>query len=82
VFNLGNPSEHSVVEYAELIRDIADSSSEIRHVPARPDDPQRRRPDIGRAQAVLDWQPEISPADGLRQTVDWYRELLALAEPG
>ena len=81
VFNLGNPSEHSVAEYAELIRDIADSSSEIRHVPARPDDPQRRRPDIGRAQEVLDWQPQISPADGLRQTVDWYREHLALAEP-
>lgn len=81
VFNLGNPSEHSVAEYAEWIRDIADSSSEIRHVPARPDDPQRRRPDIGRARKVLDWQPAVAPADGLRRTVDWYREHLALAEP-
>ena len=81
VFNLGNPSEHSVTEFAELIRDIADSSSEIHHVPARPDDPQRRRPDIDRAREVLDWRPLVTPADGLRRTVDWYREHLALAEP-
>lgn len=80
VFNLGNPSEHSVAEYADWIRDIADSSSEIRHAPARPDDPQRRRPDIGRARKVLGWQPQVAPADGLRRTVDWYREHLALAE--
>ena len=81
IFNLGNPAEHSVIEFAEMIREIAGSTSEIQHLPARPDDPRRRRPNIDRATAILDWRPKITPADGLRRTVDWYRERLALAEP-
>ena len=80
VFNLGNPIEHTVVDFADMIRDIAGSASEISRLPSRPDDPQRRRPNIDRAVEVLGWQPKVPPADGLIRTVDWYREQLALAE--
>jgi nucleoside-diphosphate-sugar epimerase len=74
VFNLGNPEEHTVLEYAELIRELCDSSSEIVYRPLPQDDPTRRRPDISKAQSVLGWQPRVALRDGLRQTIAWYRE--------
>ena len=75
--NLGNPEERTVLEFAELIRTLTGSRSEIVFEPLPEDDPQRRRPDIGKAQAVLGWSPRIGLEEGLRRTIEWFRRQLA-----
>ncbi len=80
VVNLGNPEEHTILQFAERIVEIAGSASQIVHEPLPTDDPQRRRPDISRARRVLGWEPEITLDEGLRRTLDFFRE--SLAEPG
>ena len=78
VVNLGNPREQTVLEYADLIRRLCESTSEIVHEPLRtPDDPNRRQPDITKAKAVLAWEPRGPLEDGLKQTISWYREAVA-----
>jgi nucleoside-diphosphate-sugar epimerase len=72
--NLGNPEEHTVLEYAELIRELAGSSAEIVRRPLPADDPTRRRPDIARAREVLAWQPSVPLRDGLERTIAWFRQ--------
>lgn len=75
--NLGNPEERTVLEFAELIRTLTGSRSEIVFEPLPEDDPQRRRPDIGKAQAVLGWSPRVGLEEGLRRTIGWFRRQLA-----
>src|SRR5439155_12158473 len=65
VINLGNPEEHTVLEFAQLIRELCDSSSEIVYEPARADDPTRRQPDITKAQTTLGWNPGVQLVAGL-----------------
>ena len=72
--NLGNPGEMTVLEIAEMVIAIAGTGSTLEFAPLPPDDPVRRRPDIGRARELLDWEPRITVEDGLAATVDWYRE--------
>jgi dTDP-glucose 4,6-dehydratase len=72
--NLGNPQEVTVLELAELICKLAGSDSEIVFVDRPIDDPERRRPDISRAQKLLDWTPAVSLEVGLDQTIEWCRE--------
>lgn len=75
VYNLGNPDERTVLEFAEVIRELAGSSSPIVHREhISPDDPHRRCPDIRRARAELGWEPTIPLEEGLRQTVEWFRQ--------
>jgi dTDP-glucose 4,6-dehydratase len=71
--NIGNPDELTVLRVAEMIRDLAGSTSPIHYVPASQDDPQRRCPDIRRAREELGWSPKVSAVDGLAETVDWFR---------
>jgi nucleoside-diphosphate-sugar epimerase len=78
VFNLGNPEEHTILEYAEMIRDLCGSSSSITHEPLPPDDPTRRQPDIGKARAALGWEPRVPLRDGLTRTIAWYAEQLGV----
>lgn len=73
IFNLGNPEEHSVLEWAEMIIRLTDSPSEIRFEARREDDPLRRCPNITRARQVLGWTPRIGPEEGLLRTIDWFR---------
>jgi nucleoside-diphosphate-sugar epimerase len=80
VTNLGNPEEHTVYEFADTIRRLCKSNSTLVHLePAVGDDPQRRRPDIGRAQALLNWEPRISLEQGLQDTIEYFRE--EISEP-
>src|SRR3954463_15819424 len=77
--NLGNPREITVLELAEMIRRLAKSRSEIVRAPLPKDDPTRRRPDISRAQALLDgWTPRVGLEEGLSSTVDDFRKRLAI----
>ena len=83
VTNLGNPDEHTVLEYAQAIRRLCGSQSEIVHVaPISEDDPSRRKPDISRAKALLGWEPKIGLDDGMGKTVAWFRQKLNLPEAG
>jgi nucleoside-diphosphate-sugar epimerase len=73
VFNLGNPEERTVLEWAQLIARLAGSEAGIVFESRRADDPERRRPDIRKAQKALGWSPVIDPEEGLRRTIAWFR---------
>jgi nucleoside-diphosphate-sugar epimerase len=78
VVNLGNPGEHTVLEYARIIRELCASESEIVFQELRtPDDPSRRQPDITKAGALLGWAPGVSLEDGLRETIAWYQAAIS-----
>jgi UDP-glucuronate decarboxylase len=74
--NLGNPDEYTILHFAETIRDIVNPKASIIHLAATEDDPQRRRPDITRAQKELGWQPRFSVKQGVEETVKYFKELL------
>jgi nucleoside-diphosphate-sugar epimerase len=77
VFNLGNPDERTILEYAEIIKQQSKSRSPIVYRPLiSEDEPTRRRPDITRAKAVLDWEPQVNLIEGLGKTIDWFRHRL------
>ena len=73
--NLGNPGEFTVRELAETIIRITGSNSKIVYKPLPQDDPARRKPDVTLARELLGWTPGISLEDGLRQTIDYFRNL-------
>jgi dTDP-glucose 4,6-dehydratase len=73
--NLGNPTEMTILEFAEYARRMTGSRSEIVFQPLPEDDPQQRKPDIGKARSVLGWEPRVSLEEGMRQTVDYFRNL-------
>jgi nucleotide sugar dehydrogenase len=77
--NLGNPHELSILQVAELVRDIAGSTSTIEFVPRPTDDPSVRRPDIELARTALSWTPAIDVRQGIEQTVAWFRDKLEQA---
>jgi nucleoside-diphosphate-sugar epimerase len=72
VFNLGSTQEHSVLEFAQMIIRLSKSTSRIIFEPNRIDDPERRRPDISKAQQVLGWHLRVSTEEGLRRTIAWF----------
>ena len=74
--NLGNPEECSMLELAELIKELTGSKSEIRFDPLPPDDPVRRRPDISQARKLLDWEPKVNRREGLAKTIEYFDSLL------
>lgn len=82
VYNLGNPDEHTVLEYAQLIKRLCQSNSPIvfRPLPTE-DDPRRRCPDITRARTELGWEPRVGLVEGLTLTIAWFRQRLALTAP-
>lgn len=75
VINLGNPEEHPVLDYAYIINEFCGSRSEIQFRPLPEDDPTRRCPDISKARSLLGWQPRVGLDEGLRRTIDWFRQL-------
>ncbi|MHB1133601.1 MAG: UDP-glucuronic acid decarboxylase family protein [Chloroflexota bacterium] len=77
VFNLGNPEEHTVLEYAQMIKERAGSRSPIVFRPLlSEDEPTRRKPDITHARRELGWEPRVALAEGLDLTITWFRERL------
>jgi nucleoside-diphosphate-sugar epimerase len=77
VFNLGNPEEHTILEFAQTIIRLCQASSTIIFEPGRIDDPERRRPDIAKAQQVLGWHLNVPLDDGLRRTIEWFSNHVA-----
>jgi UDP-glucuronate decarboxylase len=74
--NLGNPGEFTILELAELVREIVGGRSEIQFRPLPGDDPRQRRPDIALAREVAGWQPVVPLREGLGRTVDYFDGLL------
>jgi dTDP-glucose 4,6-dehydratase len=72
--NLGNPSEMTIREFAEVVRRLTGSRSEIAFEPLPTDDPKVRQPDIGLAKQKLDWEPRVSLEEGLEQTIAFFQE--------
>jgi len=77
VFNLGNPAEVTIREFADVVRRVAESDSPLAFEPLRfADDPARRQPDIAKARRVLGWEPRVSLEEGLRRTIAWFHDRL------
>ena len=74
--NLGNPHEMTVLEFAKKILELTGSLSPIVYEPLPQDDPQVRQPDITKAQELLGWRPLVPMDEGLRRTIDYFREKL------
>ena len=74
--NLGKPDEFKILELAEKIVELTNSSSEIIFKPLPVDDPQQRRPDITLAGEVLGWEPKIMLVEGLKKTIAYFEEIL------
>lgn len=73
--NIGNPSETTILDFANEIIKLGKSSQKVIHMPLPVDDPLKRRPDITLAKKILDWQPKISQEIGMKITFDYFKGL-------
>jgi UDP-glucuronate decarboxylase len=76
--NLGNPHEFTMLELAETILRLTGSSSRLTFHPLPEDDPRQRQPDISMARKTLGWEPRVCLADGLSETIAYFRKILDL----
>jgi len=74
--NLGNPDEFSILDFADKVFEITGSRSRIIYQSLPVDDPRVRRPDITRAQKVLNWSPRVGLKEGIRKTIPYFQEKL------
>jgi dTDP-glucose 4,6-dehydratase len=75
--NIGNPREFTILECAQQVQKVTSSSSKIRFEALPVDDPKQRCPDIGKARALLGWEPQIELATGLELSLPYFRECVA-----
>ncbi|MCM5553444.1 UDP-glucuronic acid decarboxylase family protein [Pleomorphomonas sp. NRK KF1] len=80
--NLGNPGEFSVTALAAMVVAMTGSQSSISHLPLPSDDPRRRRPDISKAELLLDWRPTVSLEAGLGPTISYFRKIVSNQSSG
>ena len=78
--NLGNPGEFTIRALAEKVVELTGTASQIEYRPLPQDDPQQRKPDIGKAKALLDWGPTIQLEEGLKRTIAYFDDLLRRGE--
>ncbi|MGH9613266.1 MAG: UDP-glucuronic acid decarboxylase family protein [Bryobacteraceae bacterium] len=75
--NLGNPVEMTILDFAERIAEFTGSEAPIEFRPLPQDDPKKRQPDISKARELLGWEPKVTLAEGMRRTVEYFRERIA-----
>lgn len=75
IINIGNPEEHTIQEFAEIVARVAGVSLQTVPRPLPPDDPTNRCPDISKARALLGWSPQVSLEDGLEATIAYFKNL-------
>ena len=71
--NIGNPEEHTILEFAGIIKGLTGSKSKITFKPLPFDDPHVRCPEISKAKKSLKWQPKVSLNEGIKQTIEWFK---------
>jgi len=76
-FNIGSPTEFTILECATSVLAVTGSKSKIRHEPLPQDDPKQRRPDITKAKTLLGWEPKIDLAMGLRMSLEYFRKAVS-----
>jgi dTDP-glucose 4,6-dehydratase len=74
--NIGNPSEITLLQFAEEVIALTGSKSKIIFEPLPQDDPKQRQPDITKAKKILGWQPRVDRAEGLQKTLDYFRQYI------
>lgn len=75
--NLGNPEEITIKEFAqEILSLLPESRSTLTYLPLPEDDPKIRKPDISLARKLLGWEPKVSRKEGLRRTLDYFRQYI------
>lgn len=74
--NIGNPEEFTMLQLAEAVIRLTNSSSKIIHMPLPSDDPMQRKPDITKAQNVLNWNPSVKLEDGLQRTISYFKDII------
>ena len=74
--NIGNPNEFTISELAEAVIKLTNSSSKVVYKTLPQDDPKQRRPDIGLAKSLLDWEPKVQLVEGLTKTIAYFDRLL------
>jgi len=75
--NLGNPGEFTVLELAKKIIEQTGAKSKIVFEKLPQDDPCRRKPDISKAKRTLDWEPKVSLDEGLKPTIEYFKQILS-----
>jgi dTDP-glucose 4,6-dehydratase len=74
--NIGNPSEMTVLQFAQQIKRLVGTSAPIEFRPLPEDDPKIRRPDITKARQLLGWEPVVPLEEGLKRTIDYFRSVV------
>ncbi|PTM41726.1 UDP-glucuronic acid decarboxylase family protein [Bosea sp. 124] len=77
--NLGNPSEFTMRELAQMVKELTGSKSRLVHLPLPQDDPKQRRPDTSQASDTLGWRPTVPLNEGLGRTIAYFDDLLKVA---
>jgi dTDP-glucose 4,6-dehydratase len=72
--NIGNPQEMTILEFARSVQRLCGRDVPIVHRPLPQDDPRVRRPDITRARNLLGWEPKVEFDEGMRRSIDWFRQ--------
>ncbi|MBE9036372.1 UDP-glucuronic acid decarboxylase family protein [aff. Roholtiella sp. LEGE 12411] len=72
--NLGNPDEYTILQLAQAVQDLVNSDAQIKFEQLPSDDPRRRRPDITKAKTLLNWEPTIPLKEGLKLTIEDFRD--------
>ena len=75
--NMGSPNEFTILDLAQKVISLTNSSSELSYKTLPMDDPKQRQPDISLAKKVLNWEPTINLKEGLKKTIPWYINYVA-----
>ena len=75
--NIGNPTEFTILECAQLVLKVTGSQSKIIYEPLPQDDPKQRKPDITKARTLLGWEPEVDLETGLRKSLEYFKKSVA-----
>ncbi|HKT50455.1 MAG TPA: UDP-glucuronic acid decarboxylase family protein [Candidatus Angelobacter sp.] len=78
--NIGNPTEFTILECAKVVLRVTGSQSDIAYEPLPQDDPKQRRPDISKARALLGWEPKVNLEQGLKLSMDYFRQAIELEQ--